>query len=133
MLVYWIAIIVATVPLMVIANQSTIKTSLSLAWKKISMKKTQFWGFLADQTFGRKTGLYTFLDSSEAADNMAESVEDITAALTAPRPKKAMIYKVTNQSMISHNSNMAREGLTDGVRYFNDKGSTSPISSPSGR
>ena len=40
-------------------------------------------------TLGLSTVLYTFLAIIVEADNMDESVEDITAALMAPRPKKA--------------------------------------------
>ena len=40
-------------------------------------------------TLGLNTVLYTFLAIIVEADNMDESVEDITAALMAPRPKKA--------------------------------------------
>ena len=40
-------------------------------------------------TLGLNTVLYTFLAIMVEADNMDESVEDITAALMAPRPKKA--------------------------------------------
>ena len=40
-------------------------------------------------TFGKKTVLKTFLANIVLADNIEESVEDITAALTAPKPKKA--------------------------------------------
>ena len=40
-------------------------------------------------TLGRKTVFQTFLAIMVEADSMEESVEDMTAALMAPRPKKA--------------------------------------------
>lgn len=43
-------------------------------------------------TLGLMIVLYTFRANMELADNMDESVEDMTAALTAPRPKKVTHY-----------------------------------------
>ena len=40
-----------------------------------------------------KISLYTFLANMDAAESTEESAEDITAAETAPSPKKAIILK----------------------------------------
>ena len=41
------------------------------------------------EAVGLKTALYTFLANMVEADNIEESVEDMTAALIAPKPKNA--------------------------------------------
>merc|ERR1719369_2408056 len=63
--------------------------------------------------FGLKTLWYMFLATIPEADNMDESVEDMTAADTAPRPKKATAF---------------------GVRYCKTAGTTIfPAGSPQGK
>ena len=61
---------VAQVQLMTIKTQRAINTSFS-------------------EALGLKTVLYTFRAIIVEAESIEESVEDITAALIAPRPKKA--------------------------------------------
>ena len=57
---------------------------------------------------GLNTALYTFLANMVEAESIEESVEDMTAALIAPNPKKATHV---------------------GVKYCKHRGKTNPVSS----